>query len=178
MSKDNAKEYAIALFDLSLEKKNVEIIKDELIIVSNAFSEEEQFGKLLSHPKLSKEEKKGVITKVFKGINDTLLYFLLVVIENDRVNDLTYITDEFMKLYHEYNTVLLVLAKTTIPLSETQINALQNKLSIKYRHKIKIENEIDPSIIGGMQLIIDNEIIDYTIQNQLHNLKTYILKHS
>ncbi|QVK17782.1 ATP synthase F1 subunit delta [Mycoplasmatota bacterium] len=176
MGKEFTKEYATALFDLSLEKNSVESIKEELIIISAAFLENKDFEKLLSHPQLSKENKKDIVNNVFKELNSTLLHFLYVIIENDRVNDIKFINKEFSKLYNAYNEVIDVEAKTTIPLTEDQIGVLKNKLSVKYRHKIRIDNIIDPSIGGGMLLTINHEVMDYTIKNQLRNLKSHILK--
>lgn len=176
MEKEFTKEYATALFDLSLEKNNIEAIKEELIIVSAAFLGSKQFEKLLSHPQLSKENKKDIVNDVFIGLNTTLLHFLYVIIENDRIFDIKFINKEFSKLYNEYKEVINVEARTTIPLTENQIEVLKNKLSVKYRHKIKIDNIIDNSIGGGMLLKMNHETIDYTIKNQLHNLKSHILK--
>lgn len=176
MKNDYAKEYAIALFDLSLEKKLLETMKDELIIISSAFIENAQFDKLLSHPQISKEQKKDIVKDVFKGINSSLLYFLYVVIENDRIEDIEFINEEFRKLYNEYNQVMQVEAVTTIPLDKNQREALVNKLSLKYRHKIEIHNVIDHSIGGGMRISINNQVMDYTIKSQLENLKMHILK--
>ena len=176
MKKEFVREYATALFDLSLEKSIVETIKDELIMVSVAFVENNQFEKLLSHPQLTKENKKGIINDVFKGLNSSLLYFLYILINNDRIEDIKFINEEFRQLYNEYNKVIIVEAQTTLALTENQVETLMKKLSLKYRHKIIIENVIDHSIGGGMRLKINNEIIDYTIKSQLENLKSYILK--
>ena len=61
-------------------------------------------------------------------------------------------------------------------LEDDQIESLKDKLTIKYKHKIEIENVIDPTIVGGMRLIVNNEIMDYSLKSQLNNLKSYILK--
>lgn len=176
MNKEFTKEYAIALFDLSLEMNITEVIKDELNTVSNAFNENEAFEKILAHPQLSKENKKEILNDVFKGINTTLQHFLYIVVENDRIVDIGFINNEFGKLYNEYNKVIHVEAITTIPLKDDQVEALIQKLSVKYRHKIEIENIIDKSIVGGMKLKINHEVYDYSIKSQLRNLKSHILK--
>jgi|SRR5690554_3195620 len=178
MDKKVAKEYAIALFDISLEKNIIEIIKDEFIITTKVFSKVKDFVKLLSHPQLSVENKKDIINNVFNDINQTLKHFLYVLIENSRIVDINAIRDVFIEIYNEYNNVYPVIAKTTIPLTSEQINTLEKKLSIKYRHKIQLENIIDPTIIGGLTLSIKNQVYDYTIKTQIENLKSHILKHT
>ncbi len=178
MKKEYAKEYATALFDTSLEKSLIDIIKDELKIVSNSFLENKKFIKILTHPQLSKEEKKEIVFDVFSKVNHTLINFLYVLIENDRISDILFINDEFIKLYNEYKEVIYADAYSTILLSNEQIDNIKFKLTVKYRHKIVINNFIDNTLVGGLLIKINNEILDYSIRNQIINLKSHILKQS
>lgn len=178
MKKDFEKEYAIALFDISLEEDLVDTIKDELKIVSSLFLENKDFIKVLTHPQLSKENKKEIIYNVFKEIDQLLINFLYVLIENDRISEVLFINDEFIKLYNEYKEVIYVDAYSTILLSNDQIENLKFKLTIKYRHKVVINNLIDNTLVGGLLIKINNELLDFSIKNQFINLKTHILKQS
>jgi len=85
MGNDFASEYAIALFDLALEKQKVDVINDELKICVKAYLDNKTFIKLLSHPQFDKEHKKGIIKDTFKSIERILLHFFYVLIENDRI---------------------------------------------------------------------------------------------
>ncbi|HEY8365388.1 MAG TPA: ATP synthase F1 subunit delta [Haloplasmataceae bacterium] len=176
MTNDYAKEYAIALFDLALEKNILDIIVDEFIKVTDIINEEKSFIKLLTHPELSKQEKKEIIGKTFNSVNSTLMNFLNVIVENNRFIDVDYIKQEFVDLYNDYLNIMHVEARTSTLLTSEQINLLEKKLERKYRHKIQIENIIDKNIIGGVMLKINNQIIDYTIKTQLQSLKSHILK--
>jgi F-type H+-transporting ATPase subunit delta len=69
-----------------------------------------------------------------------------------------------------------VKAFTSIELDDEQKTKLKEKLKVKYRHEVELENVIDSSVIAGIRLQIDNEIMDYSIKTQFSNLKSHILK--
>lgn len=176
MKQVSTKQYALALFDLSLEQKKIEYVKEHLKIVSESISLNKKFIKILSHPKVSKQEKKDMMKEIFNNFDDLILHFLYVIIDNECICDIDVITNEYNDLYNEYTKVIIVKAQTTEILEKEQIDRLKVKLMNKYRHKIEIINDINKSLIGGMRLYIKDEIIDYSLKSQIENLKSSILK--
>lgn len=177
MKKEYSKEYATALFDVILEKTiDIESIYHELEIVSDTISTDSDFLKIFMHPKVSKAEKKEIINSIFNGFNTHLVHFLYVLVDNDRLEGIHTIFDSFVKLFHDYKKTLVIEAVSTEPLTNEQKMKIINKLTVKYRKKIEIKNTIDKSIIGGIRLQINDEIMDNTVINQLQNLKSYVLK--
>jgi F-type H+-transporting ATPase subunit delta len=176
MKKDFAKEYATALFDLSLDSRNVDLIQEQLKIVKESFTTNGEFIKLLTHPKVTKDEKRDVIKSIYSSFDRTLLNFLYVLVENERIQYLEAIYVEFDKLVNEYNKVIVVEAQSAQALTKSQIERLTGKLTIKYKHRIEINNVITPAIVGGVRLLINDEIIDNSVKSQLSNLKSHILK--
>jgi len=178
VNKENAKEYALALFELALEKHQIEEIKTELITITSLFQEHSKFYDILTDPRLIDEDKKEVLTSVCQGLNSTLLHFFFVLIDNHTFTGLELITQEFTNIYNQYNKILHVTAVTTIPLTESEKSKLIQELTKRYHRKVKIENVLDNTIIGGIKLLIGNEVLDYSIKNQINNLKRNILRNT
>ncbi|MDF2699148.1 MAG: synthase subunit delta [Haloplasmataceae bacterium] len=176
MSSPFAQSYAEAIFDLELEKGNLEMTSEQLTLIVNSFKDNDEFIKILNHPQLGKDDKKQIIRDVYGNFDNIITNFLFVLVDNDRIGGLLDIYDAFIKIYNEYQNTINVLAYTTIALDNAQIDRLKEKLIIKYRHKIEVTNFIDEKVIGGMRLIINEDVIDYTINNQLKNLKSHVLK--
>ena len=128
-----SKEYAAALFSVSLEKGIINDVAEEFSIIANAFSENHMFIKLMSHPQLGADEKREIIETVFKNINTTLRHFLLVLIDNKRIVDILSIKNVFEDMYNEYNEILPVIAKTTVPLTKEETDLLEKKLVFKFQ---------------------------------------------
>lgn len=55
-------------------------------------------------------------------------------------------------------------------LKQSQISALENTLSAKLGKWAEIVPEIDPSVIGGLLIIVEGRIIDRTARKQLSDL--------
>lgn len=67
------------------------------------------------------------------------------------------------------------IVKTVVPLTEEQLTKLLAKLEAKFNKKILLKQEIDKSIIGGLYIEIDNEIIDATIRSKYQEMKGLML---
>jgi F-type H+-transporting ATPase subunit delta len=130
----------------------------------------------MTSPFFSKDEKKKIITNVFKKIiSETLLNFLYVLIDHNRFNLLRDIRKEFDKFIREENKILMIQVKSVKPLSEKEIDNVRKALKHKYtKYTLEIENVIDEDILGGFQIIVDDEVIDYTLKSGLLRLKESI----
>lgn len=171
-----AKEYARAIFDLLLEEDKVDAVLNDLLVITTSIKNDQAFIHFLKHPKIASDEKKAFVDAVFTGIDSTLKHFLYVLLDNNRLHNMQEVYLSFMEIYKQYNQKLEVKALTSIPLSDEQVASLEEKLSKKYTKKVNVINEIDSHVIGGLRLIINNEVIDHSISSHLTSLKSFVLK--
>ena len=81
MAKLISKTYGDALFELAVEKNKVDVLFGEIGQLKEVLSENDEFGRLMNHPKIIKEEKIQVAKNVFEGrISDELLGFITIII--------------------------------------------------------------------------------------------------
>ena len=66
--------------------------------------------------------------------------------------------------------------KTAVPLLESEISDLQEKLEKQYNKKIIMATEIDKSLLGGVYVRVGNDVIDGTIKSKLEEMKDIMLK--
>jgi len=64
-----------------------------------------------------------------------------------------------------------VLITSQSELSSDELNSVKADLSSKLNKQINIKNNIDKSLIGGVQLRIGNTIIDNSLSSKLMKLK-------
>ena len=106
MAKLVSKTYGEALFDLALEDGTLTTIIEEVNVVKEAMEKNPDLLKLLSHPKIKKEEKISVIENIFKGrVSDSLVGFLVIVVQKDRYDDLDGIFEYFVAKVREYKNI-------------------------------------------------------------------------
>lgn len=160
--------YASALIESGIELGKVNEFKKELEYIRDLFNEEKQALQLLSHPRISRKEKKDFILSIFQGhISQEMINFFYILIDKNRERVFLEIAEEYENLYYEYENILKVKAITAMPMDNEAMDRLKAVLKEKFNKNIEISNEIDNSILGGVLLKVGNKIIDGTIKGQL-----------
>lgn len=178
MAKLVSKTYGEALFELALEQQNLSAIIEEVAVVRQAFKENPDLYKLLNHPKIDKEEKLSVIQNIFKGrVSDTLVGFLVIVIQKDRYNDLDSILEYFECKVKEYKNIGVATVVSAMDLSEEQKQKITDRLLQTTNYKqFEITYSVDKSLIGGMIIRIGDRVVDSSIRTKLQMLAKNLKK--
>jgi F-type H+-transporting ATPase subunit delta len=66
---------------------------------------------------------------------------------------------------------LVAVAQVARPLSETQVNALEERLSAGYGRKIVVNQVVEPTLIGGVRITVGDDVIDGTVRTRLDDLR-------
>ena len=121
MAKLIAGTYGEALFELALEKNEIDLVSGQVEVLIAAFAENPELTKLLSHPKISKEEKISVIENVFKGrMSDDIVGFLVIIVEKDRGSEIEGILEYFQAKVREYKKIGVARVCSAVELSAEQ----------------------------------------------------------
>ena len=71
-----SKNYCDALFALAQEDQKLDVYKEQLNVVADSVKQDDEFRAVMAHPKISKEEKKGMLETIYgKQIDHMLLNF-------------------------------------------------------------------------------------------------------
>jgi F-type H+-transporting ATPase subunit delta len=88
-----------------------------------------------------------------------------------RNNDLS-LVDKIIEKYYEYYRDEKNISKIEITSNEKINSEILNKIIQKFKKQIEIEEKIDESLIGGMVIKIDNNLlIDGSIRKKLDDLR-------
>lgn len=169
--------YALALYEVAEKKGKVnEYIKD-LKEICEIIKNNKDFYEVIKHPQISTKKKKKTFINIFKGhIDEELLSFLLILIEKERIMYLKEKVEQLEKIDLERKNTFKGIVKTTVPLTEEEYNTLKTKLEKKYNKYIILEQIIDPEILGGIYLRINNDVIDDTVKSKLDELRNLMLR--
>ena len=169
--------YALALYEVAKEKDKVDEYINDLREICDLIENNKDFYEVVKHPQISTKNKKRTFINIFKGkIDEELLSFLLILIEKDRILYLREKLNEMEKIDLERKNILSAVVKTAVPLLESEISNLQEKLEKQYNKKIIMTTEIDKSLLGGVYVRVGNDVIDGTIKSKLEEIKDIMLK--
>ena len=175
----NTKRYSKALMEMALDAnaKHTEVQK-ELGFILNTVNENRDLKEFIQNPVISKKDKKEVLDKIFNGkVSASLLNFLFLLCENNRLNILDDIFSSFVLEINKMENTVDAIITSAVPLDDAQkerlISKLQNKIKTdKGNIKVNPEFQIDEAILGGIVVKINDTVIDLSIRKKFENLRS------
>ncbi len=168
--------YATALYSLKLESNKLLDSQKEIRELKKIFLENPDFIMILSSSYKSNEEKVEIIDKTLVGVDDEIKSWIKIITQNHRASHLVDIFDGFISLVNEYRGVKEGLVYSTEKLSDTQLTKLNKKISEVENIPVDLKNIIDPSLIGGVKVVINDHIYDGSIKHHIEDMKLSLLK--
>jgi F-type H+-transporting ATPase subunit delta len=169
------KRYSEAFMDFAKEtiglKKAVEDFKAlKLLMQANP-----AFKQLLESFELSEHEKFDFIDKALgQDYSRESRQFLKLLIEKKRIDKIHDIADYIRAAYSHLGETEAVL-RTSFPLELDLVREIKERLESKFQRKFRLYIDLDGSMLGGVQVIIGNTIIDGTVRKRLSDLKEKLL---
>ena len=172
MAKLVSSTYGDALFELALEKGSVDALFEEACFVRDAFLENEDMLRLFNHPKIRKEEKTAFIENVFQGsVSGDMVGFLHIIVTKDRYNEILPIFDYFIRRVKKHKGIGTAHITSAVDLSDAQRKAVEDRLvATTGYHTFETDYKVDPSILGGLIIRIDDRVVDSSLKTQLDKL--------
>ncbi len=169
--KNIQQEYARAMFELSLEGGEREVVRDELHLVGDVLKENAEYTVLLDTPAITREEKLGLIESAFVSLSSENVKNLLKILTERRMCHIfPAIVRAFDALYDEALGILRVEATTAVPMSEQQKSALVAKLTAMTHKRVVLTNKVSADVLGGVLLRYGEVQLDGTLKTRLDTL--------
>ena len=173
---DNGKlsvRYARALLQFAQEQGCEDAVYDGLTrFAHNYLLAISQFNEVLADPVVAKEEKVKLLEMaVGEPLHDTLKHFIAFVTDQKRENKMFLIAMKYMETYRAKHNILSTQVTTATELPETTYNRIKDFIKLNFNAEAEMDIHIDPSLIGGFILDIENTRMDASVAGQLNALK-------
>ena len=178
MAKLATKTYSDALFELAIEEGVVDSLYEEVLTTREAFSKNPDLLRLMSHPKVVREEKISIIENIFKGrVSDLLCGFLVRIVTAGRQDMITDILDYFIAEVKEYKKIGIAYVTTPILLQSEQKKLIEKRLLETTGYlQMEMHYNVDSSLIGGMRIRIGDKVVDSSVSTKLMQLSRQLHK--
>ena len=173
---DNGKisvRYARALFQIAQEQGCEEAVYDGLSrLAHNYLLAIAQFNEVLADPIVAKEEKVKLLEMAIgEPIHDSLKQFIAFVVEQHREDKMFFIAMKYMEMYRKKHSILNTQLTTATELPEATLDKIKAYVKQTFSAQVEMDVTIDPSLIGGFILDIENSRMDASVAGQLNALK-------
>ncbi|MCD6507650.1 ATP synthase F1 subunit delta [Candidatus Poribacteria bacterium] len=167
-----ARRYARALV-----KSAVDYVRTDADTLREIMRGSEEFKQLLSNPLIPPKEKSRIIREMFEGkLHAVTLNFLDTLVERRREKLLPEILNAFQDELDRFEGTLVVKAVTAVPMTQEQMERLEDKIASLTGRKVRLETSVDPSIKGGILIKIGDRTIDATIDTAFQKLRENLIK--
>lgn len=165
--------YASALLDLAVSTHTVDCITKDVNELLQVFNQNENLVDYLSNPLYSKSSKKNVLLKVTTPLllSQNTTRFLNILVDRSRIEIFSVIAENFLQQVYDLAEIKIAKITSAIPLLEAQSTAICDQLRKGTGAKdIKMIATVDKTLLGGFQVQIGSNILDYSLKGQLKKL--------
>lgn len=177
LAQEVAKKYSTALFNIVSEKGLIDVAFEQFEELDELVNSDPTLLQFLLAPHILDQHKVELLRTVFSDRLDPLfLEFLLVLVQKHRIGFLHEIIEEFRYRVADARGMMVAKVTTAVPLNDKDRESLIARLAAKTGKSIDLEERVDPTIMGGMIVIIGDQIIDGSVQRGLAQLKEELMK--
>lgn len=170
--------YSRALFQSALEKKIIDNVNADMIFISEILKTAEAKD-FLSNPVIPPSKKSNIFHKMLDGnVEKITLSLVDLVVKNGRESFLPGIARNFIHETLKYKGITEAVLTTAVP-TDSKINKQVSDLISKvFSTKVELKEVVDPDIIGGFILRVEDNYIDASIKYKLRKIKKQLLGNS
>jgi F-type H+-transporting ATPase subunit delta len=170
--------YARALFEVAKESGALDRVHDELGQFADALDTDRNLQVFLFSPYFSSEEKKEGIKRIVTDADERLINFLELLAERHRMPLIFRIRRNFDSMWAEENKLLPVTVTSAVELDEGLVNDIGKRIEEQTDRSVELSSNVDPDVLGGLQLQVGNMVLDATVRNRLEQLRKQVAKAS
>jgi len=137
-----------------------------------AVAADEQLRQFADNPKTSPEQVFGVVAGVVnQPLSAAAQNFLRAVLDNGRLAALPEIASQFHALVNAQSGVSDALIESAFPIEPAQLPDVVATLEQRFSRKLNARVELCPELIGGIRVIVGDEVLDASVKARLDHMK-------
>ncbi|MES2354731.1 MAG: F0F1 ATP synthase subunit delta [Pseudomonadota bacterium] len=167
-----ARPYAEAVFKLAAQQgelsKWASVLAEMAAIANNP-----DMRSAIGNPKITDSKLAELFLSVVKSpLNEDAKSFVQVLIDNNRLSLLPQVSAQFDKLKSEREGIAEAEVISAFPMSDAELGSLTASLEKRFKRKIKPTVRIDKELIGGVKVIVGDEVLDASVRARLQSMAT------
>ena len=173
-----ASRYAKALLGLASERGELKAVESDINTLSSLVDSSKEFELLLVSPVVKPDQKKAVLTALLKDkLSEVTFMFIILLVSKGREGAIASIVEEVKSQLRAMNNIQAATVKTASPLDEDSRAKILAQVAKLHNGEVELKEIVDPEILGGFVLRLDDKEIDASIKRQLNTLGRKLTEH-
>ena len=166
-----ATRYARALILESTETDSLELVHDDMLVVSGTFDQNAELKHMVDSLVIKNSIKLASLKLIFKNLSQIALNLIGVLSQNNRIDLIQNVAEQYVLQYREIKGIQSATLITAVPITKDVENQVLNKISEMTDKKTTLIKKIDQTLIGGFILRIGDSQYDASYKNKLETIK-------
>jgi len=173
-----ARRYALALIDAAFPEGAVDSLLEELgEIQRDVLKAFPRFAEVFASARVSPAKKDRMLLDVFeKRASSLVLRFLRVLNRHERLGLFDVVVREARSIWDRRNKRIPVQIRSAVPLGETQLTILRERLARLTGATPILQVSIDPDLIGGLVVQVGDQRYDLSVKTRLAQLRQRLIE--
>jgi ATP synthase, F1 delta subunit len=174
-----ASRYAKSLLDLAVEQNSLDAVLKDIQLLNAIAQQSREFVAVLRSPIIKSDKKQSIIDAVIGDKIGTLSKaFITLLVSKGREGNLPEMAEAFINQYKVLKNIKQVKLTTATPMADNVKESIRKKVvgSLPAGTEVELKEEVNPEIIGGFILQMDDKLWDASIRRDLNDVKAQFLK--
>ena len=140
-------------------------VEDEIFTAATAFASSSELRKALTSD--AKNAKATLVAEILKGASGSTVKLVSQMVNAWRGRSIESAFADYQWALAARRNRVIALVRVAAPITPAQLDRLTTSLTSKVGQPVRINIEIDPSVIGGVSVKFSDEIVDGSVSNRL-----------
>jgi F-type H+-transporting ATPase subunit delta len=167
--------YAEAYVGFASPKIGLPGIVEDMRTLLWALREAPDLREFLRAPEVPFAEKGAFLDKVFSSVlsleTREFIKYLISKRREDCLSDIA----NYIRVVYSHGEVVDVVLRSTFPLELDVVERIKAAMAKRFRKSVNLYMELDPDLLGGVQISVGNKIIDGSVRHRLSEMKKQLL---
>lgn len=177
--------YAKALYKFAAERGDQTAVYGLMQNIAASFTKVDGLQKTISNPFVADSVKEKLLTDAAGTTGadgngaqaaGTLADFLKLLSKNHRMDIVRDTALAYCDIYRAANDIYKVTVTSAAPLDDKERSRLEGLIKARLGNgTAEMDYEVDPDLIGGFVVTVDNDRLDASVRNELRQLRQALL---
>jgi F-type H+-transporting ATPase subunit delta len=173
----SARRYARALFDVVIKSGDPLAAIGELRAKAALLAAHPDLRRVLTGVDIPVSAKAGVMRELIRlqPVSPLVARLLLLLIENDDVDELELLAEDFERRVMDLHQIVRVEVTTAIPLGADREQALRDALARVTGRQVRLVARVEPEILAGVVAKVGSRVFDGSIARHLERVRERLI---
>ncbi len=172
-----SKRYAVALAESVPDNSELEAVAEEIDALTRLFRDHPDLGRFAGNRAIHRETRERFLESILNRLElmPVTHRFMLLLVGRGRIGLLEHISSSLAELVDLRLNRAEALVTTAVPLNEEQRERLRLRLSEQSGKSIRLKEQLDPNILGGVVVQLGTRVIDGSVKSSLSRMREELL---